>query len=815
MIFEAQKARSPSALTSSLPTVRPQLQRKCACGGTPGPTGECADCRRKRKAMQTKLRINQPGDRYEQEADRVAAAVVGGTSSRPAISSLGNGAAIQREEPKTPPKPNNYDEAAKKIAAALAETQVAKDLKAQAAELGKDFIQSVEGKIIAGSALGGALAAIIASNSELPMQIPEVPLDFIAPGLKATLVYEGPVQKPTSVSLKLTSKSGASVTASYSSTEASGVKPAEQKGGLTLSIPLGESAAKKKGGPTDAEKYRAETARIAAGQEKFREGLKTPKEKAEEQSFVDSYVRSRNVDATNPLGLPPLKKKEDSLLMRKEAHESAASAVAPPAVDEVLAQSGQPLDRTTRSLMEARFGYDFGHVRLHADGPAAASARAVDALAYTVGHHVVFAAGSYQQSTSAGQRLLAHELVHTIQQGAGATPLSSSVPHPARERTAAHSENSHGSAPAASVAGTIQRQPAPPPITPTDASVCRIHFEHARAEFTDAKEFDRCLKAARDYLKGNPATQVALYGYASEEGDTKFNEDLAQRRADTVQKLMGVGGLPRGRILAFGRGEDKSLPTLPENRRVELVPFQKVDIPEDKITAPKPVVPTHFCGPNVTKPVGDSVAKIKTDFRKLSADEKNTSCDWLRDEVYGLISWDIRPLHQQSWIKNDYGKTCAQPLEGDGVCCHRSVQIGDACHYAGSVNYVSFGAMCRECFNHYATTPVDLSGVYNFREQSMVDLIELYKGGHLPFTTRASNVENSKKWASAGYQGWPSGGSPPKADCAECAPCPTQYVGKEFDARWCPYLDPKKACPENRAQVLKEESRDARGRRKR
>ncbi len=52
------------------------LQRKCACGGTPGPTGECAECRRKRLGIQPKLTINQPGDKYEQEADRVAGQVM-------------------------------------------------------------------------------------------------------------------------------------------------------------------------------------------------------------------------------------------------------------------------------------------------------------------------------------------------------------------------------------------------------------------------------------------------------------------------------------------------------------------------------------------------------------------------------------------------------------------------------------------------------------------------------------------------------------------------------------------------------------------
>ena len=828
MIFETQRARTSSGQTPA--RVRPQLQPKCACGGTPGPTGECVECKRKRLSLQTKLAVNQPGDQYEQEADRVAEAVVGGaTSHRLSISSLGNGA-VQREDP---PKPKSdeekYKEAAKKVGEAFLETPPGKEITKKAEELGDAFISTLPGKIITGAAVTGAVATLAATHKELPIGIPEIPLDKIRPGLKMKITYEGPVDKPTKVM-------------------------------ATFSIPLGrEKAREKKSALSESEKFRAETARMAADQAKFREGLKTEEEKAAEKRMFDGYLRSKILSPqqltprSSPLSfgaaggqlgfnpglapaaerghlgpwapdfkltgetasgekpVEPAKREEETLQRKATANHEVSSA--PPLVEETLRSPGQPLDPSTRTFMEQRFGYDFGHVRVHADARAAESARAVDALAYTSGHHVVFAAGNYQQSTSAGQRLLAHELAHTIQQSAGGTPLSSSAPHRAPERTTARGEKSAGTAPAAFAAGTIQRQPAPPPITPTDASVCRIHFEHARTEFTDAKEFDRCLKAARGYLKGNPATQVALYGYASEEGDTKFNEDLAQRRAATVQKLLGLGGLPRGRILAFGRGEDKTLPTLPENRRVEVVPFQKVDIPEDKITVPKPVQPTHFCGPNVTKPVGDSVAKIKTDFRKLSADEKKTSCDWLRDEVYGLISWDVRPLHQQSWIKNDYGETCAQPLGSEGVCCHRSVQIGDACHYAGSVNYVSFGAMCRECFDHYATAPVDLSGVYNFREQSMVDLIELYKGGHLPFTSRASNVENSKKWASAGYQGWPSGGSPPKADCAECAPCPTQYVGKEFDARWCPYIDPKKACPENRAQVLKEESRDARSRR--
>jgi hypothetical protein len=69
--------------------------------------------------------------------------------------------------------------------------------------------------------------------------------------------------------------------------------------------------------------------------------------------------------------------------------------------------------------MEARFGHDFSQVRLHQDEVAATSSRQMGARAYTVGNAVVFGAGQYKPATSSGQRLLAHELTHVLQQRAG------------------------------------------------------------------------------------------------------------------------------------------------------------------------------------------------------------------------------------------------------------------------------------------------------------------------------------------------------------------------------------------------------------
>lgn len=79
--------------------------------------------------------------------------------------------------------------------------------------------------------------------------------------------------------------------------------------------------------------------------------------------------------------------------------------------------SGRPLERGTREQMEARFGRGLSRVRLHTGGAAAEAARCVNARAFARGRDIVFDAGEYRPDTREGQRLLAHELAHVIQQG--------------------------------------------------------------------------------------------------------------------------------------------------------------------------------------------------------------------------------------------------------------------------------------------------------------------------------------------------------------------------------------------------------------
>lgn len=102
--------------------------------------------------------------------------------------------------------------------------------------------------------------------------------------------------------------------------------------------------------------------------------------------------------------------------------------IAPPIVHRVLGSPGSPLPDGVRRGLEARSGHSLGGVRIHTDGQAARSARAVDAAAYTVGDQIVFGEGRFRPDTLAGLQLLAHEVTHVAQQ----MPASRSPTQPLR-----------------------------------------------------------------------------------------------------------------------------------------------------------------------------------------------------------------------------------------------------------------------------------------------------------------------------------------------------------------------------------------------
>ncbi|HEU4561277.1 MAG TPA: DUF4157 domain-containing protein [Longimicrobium sp.] len=141
--------------------------------------------------------------------------------------------------------------------------------------------------------------------------------------------------------------------------------------------------------------------------------------------------------------------------------------VAPPIVRQVLRGGGEPLDPGVRARMEPRFRHSFADVRVHADGQAAASTRAVGARAYAVGRDVVFGAGRYAPGTGDGARLIAHELAHVVQQRGASASIQpelevGAADHPAeREADAAAGTVLAGGSPALSPDGGAALRRAP------------------------------------------------------------------------------------------------------------------------------------------------------------------------------------------------------------------------------------------------------------------------------------------------------------------------------------------------------------------
>ena len=96
-------------------------------------------------------------------------------------------------------------------------------------------------------------------------------------------------------------------------------------------------------------------------------------------------------------------------------------------LDSLTNGGGKPLDERSRSLMATRFGQDFGDIRVHSDQNAARAAEILGANAFTTGRDIYFGSGKYEPHSDQGQRLLAHELTHAVQQSAGRLPTNYSL----------------------------------------------------------------------------------------------------------------------------------------------------------------------------------------------------------------------------------------------------------------------------------------------------------------------------------------------------------------------------------------------------
>jgi len=214
----------------------------------------------------------------------------------------------------------------------------------------------------------------------------------------------------------------------------------------------------------------------------------------------------------------------------RKVRRSSPGNETPQTVQEALASPGQPLEAETRAFMEARFGYDFGQVRVHADRGAVQSAREMNALAYTVGQDLVFGAGQYAPHTVEGQKLLAHELAHTLQQ-------ESAVPLVRRQASNLRVE------------GLYEGRAADPDFVYFDLDRPSVGDVPPESVLDPAEEAKARTKA-HTALAAN-TSEMSLYGFASEEGTPADNNALIKRRLNAVTNvLVGAGFAPPRQIHA-------------------------------------------------------------------------------------------------------------------------------------------------------------------------------------------------------------------------------------------------------------------------
>jgi outer membrane protein OmpA-like peptidoglycan-associated protein len=309
---------------------------------------------------------------------------------------------------------------------------------------------------------------------------------------------------------------------------------------------------------------------------------------------------------------------------------------APPIVNEVLSTPGKALDPVARETMGARLHHDFSKVRVHADSRAAASAKAVDAMAYTVGSHVVFDEGKYAPHSYKGQQLLAHELIHTLQQGKHPTgaknlalgdPAGRSEKETERAVSASAAQQPFAIEPQSS---HVQRQMNPKPkpdlaeaaspfLARAIGSVTIDGFDTGKAEIskTNQNALEKTARTIQTLLKKYPGSSIQVTGHTDAVGKEENNQALGQARAESVRDALIATGIPVEAIAIASKGATdlliKTERAEPRNRRVN-VTFEPHTtptigaIPDKYSTAPSPT----FGGGFRFEP------KLQSDFSALS-----------------------------------------------------------------------------------------------------------------------------------------------------------------------------------------------------
>ncbi|WP_416483804.1 eCIS core domain-containing protein [Streptomyces sp. CL12] len=213
---------------------------------------------------------------------------------------------------------------------------------------------------------------------------------------------------------------------------------------------------------------------------------------------------------------------QQSAQQRRRKRRERAAKSRTPEPKNIVSGAGQPLDPGVRRELEDQLGHDLSRVRLHTDRDAARLTELLGADAVAVGQDILFRPGAFKPGTTEGRRLLAHELLHTVQNPhglgtlrVGREPGAVSVPQQAIEQEAES---------AAQALARPSTEEAAPRVTENQSSpgwlrYATVDADRNRAEAMDpATLLDRLANSVVRSLRGDP-------------------EDLSQRTRKQLARL--------------------------------------------------------------------------------------------------------------------------------------------------------------------------------------------------------------------------------------------------------------------------------------
>lgn len=338
---------------------------------------------------------------------------------------------------------------------------------------------------------------------------------------------------------------------------------------------------------------------------------------------------------------------KEERLQRKRDGGGAADAMGtsePKSYELLQLGPGRPLGNATRSFMESQFGTDFGHVRIHDDATAATTASDYNALAFTVGHDIVFGAGRYSPHSSDGTRLLAHELTHVVQQGTqpqGRTLHRSTRPLLQRQATPGLEPLSGDQDSTTGGTGTTGC-----PKTPTGlgnvAPAPPCTQKPSRDIGQDGEHFGFCPDS--DHLTDDAAASVSgfvagqaidaqyiVHGYASPEGGFAYNSNLACHRANAMAESLKQSGITVANVIEVAsKGPTSEFGGDAESNRVAVV---LAEVPPGRRfgdTRPDPgcpATPTNLGNVHPDPACPEEPRDIGSECMELDEPQRSRECD--------------------------------------------------------------------------------------------------------------------------------------------------------------------------------------------